>query len=483
MTNYIHQGNKITLNWTVKKGAGLALEDFSRAAVRLFFINATDRIYVPCTISGIGVITATATTENVTRWPEGTYSVELLWVKNMGVAESRCLQRTRVDNLFCLTANESEADSGQAPVTLTLTTVAHSYGYDGLSAYEAAVLRGYAGSETDYYNETLAYEVVNEEDGYEVFDDGKLRLVKATADSDTFINAYLGNKQISLKAIPQEVLTLLDEIAANGVNVGMLGADVLQLINDAALPEATRALVDEMAAKGVSLEMLTPELQRMLSKAVPVSLEVLNEALGRVWDKIEDMTGEVLHGIQMSVSPTYFVGEDGADVHITASSRNSGEKFDQIAFYANDELVVKEKNTDYLEFDFHITEDTDVKCEAYLLGRKYTQEKTITKYSAFWMGSGDNYQEVMVRENLVPKAPRTLPSDLRFSEDVTVAEDGQYIILIMGSSLSEGFIRADMNGFEIPFEAEDITVDNKSYKVYKSLNTYQAGTYNIDING
>ena len=59
MTNYIHQGNKITLNWTVKKGAGLALEDFSRAAVRLFFINATDRIYVPCTISGIGVITAT----------------------------------------------------------------------------------------------------------------------------------------------------------------------------------------------------------------------------------------------------------------------------------------------------------------------------------------------------------------------------------------------------------------------------------------
>ena len=44
----------------------------------------------------------------------------------------------------------------------------------------------------------------------------------------------------------------------------------LELINDAALPEKTRALVDEMAAKGVSLEMLTPELQRMLSKAVPV---------------------------------------------------------------------------------------------------------------------------------------------------------------------------------------------------------------------
>lgn len=210
-----------------------------------------------------------------------------------------------------------------------------------------------------------------------------------------------------------------------------------------------------------------------------VSPEAIVSILNTVLEKLEDITGEQMRGIQMAVSPTYFVGEDGADVHITASSRNSGEKFDQIVFYANDELVVKENNTNYLEFDFHITEDTYIKCEAYLLGRKYTQEKTITKYSAFWMGAGGDYEEVMVEKNLV----ENLPQDLRVSKDVTVEEDGQYIILVMGSSLSEGFIRADMNGFEIPFETEDITVDNKSYKVYKSLNTYQAGTYNIDING
>lgn len=267
------------------------------------------------------------------------------------------------------------------------------------------------------------------------------------------------------------------------------GAVTAEKVDDSVINEKVKPIVDDLANKYDGLIESYSKSGVYLSSSfgdnpyVGINQRVLTDEINMIWDKIEDMTGEVLHGIQMSVSPTYFVGEDGADVHITASSRNSGEKFDQIAFYANNELVVKEKNTDYLVFDFHITEDTDVKCEAYLLGRKYTQEKTVTKYSAFWMGSGDNYQEVMVRENLVPKAPRTLPSDLRFSEDVTVAEDGQYIILIMGSSLSEGFIRADMNGFEIPFETEDITVDNKSYKVYKSLNTYQAGTYNIDING
>jgi len=152
MTHYVHQGNQITLNWTVRKGAGLALEDFSRIGtgdndIVLFLINKYDRIRVACEVDAekFGQINALIDTENTGIWKEGVYSVELVWWKNGETMHARDVQRTRVDNLFCLTTNQFEADSEQAPVLLRLNTVAHAYGYDGLSAYEIACLRGTVG--------------------------------------------------------------------------------------------------------------------------------------------------------------------------------------------------------------------------------------------------------------------------------------------------------------------------------------------------
>lgn len=148
MIHYVYQGNKITLNWKIKKGVGLALEDFTRSVVKLFLISGDDRFVVPCTASR-GVVSAIIEEQLA----EGIYSAEVLWVKNGSINHSRCLQRSCVDNLFCITTNTNEADSSQAPVVLNITTKAATYGYDGLSAYEAAVMRGnYDGNESDFYD-------------------------------------------------------------------------------------------------------------------------------------------------------------------------------------------------------------------------------------------------------------------------------------------------------------------------------------------
>ena len=66
--------------------------------------------------------------------------------------------------------------------------------------------------------------------------------------------------------------------------------------------------------------------------------------------------------------------------------------------------------------------------------------------------------------------------------DITCV-DNDHIIIVMSEGLRPGFIRADMNSFEIPFEETTVTIDNKNYSVFTSRNTYEAGTYNIDING
>lgn len=232
MINYVYQGNKITLNWTVKKGAGLALEDFSRAATHLFLIHGRYRFVVPCTVgpyptdgSEVTVPTGTVYAEITESLPEGTYSAEILWVKNFDSFNgSRNLQRTRVDNLFCVTVNESEASSDQAPAVITATTVAHAYGYDGLSAYEAAVFRGYTGTEEEYYDSILKYEVVVTADP-DFPDDGIWRFVKATESSDSY-TMYFGDKVVTGSIIPSAELDELHDLYTNGVDASMLSSEL-----------------------------------------------------------------------------------------------------------------------------------------------------------------------------------------------------------------------------------------------------------------
>lgn len=231
MINYVYQGNKITLNWTVKKGAGLALEDFSRAATRLFLIHGRYRFVVPCTVgpyptdgSEVTVPTGTVHAEITESLPEGTYSAEILWVKNFDSFNgSRNLQRTRIDNLFCVTVNESEATSDQAPAVITVTTVAHAYGYDGLSAYEGAVFRGYVGTEEEFYKSIPKYEVVvSTDDDIEFPDDGVWRFVKASASATSYTSMYLGSMQVSFASIPSAQLSFLEQIYNSGVTTSLL---------------------------------------------------------------------------------------------------------------------------------------------------------------------------------------------------------------------------------------------------------------------
>ena len=60
--------------------------------------------------------------------------------------------------------------------------------------------------------------------------------------------------------------------------------------------------------------------------------------------------------------------------------------------------------------------------------------------------------------------------------------EGDKLIIVMGASLYDGFIRADLNGAEIQFTEETVLIDGKQYVVLTS-DTWSEGDYNIDING
>jgi hypothetical protein len=55
------------------------------------------------------------------------------------------------------------------------------------------------------------------------------------------------------------------------------------------------------------------------------------------------------------------------------------------------------------------------------------------------------------------------------------------MFIIIPVSHKGEFRRADMNGLGIKIEIPMASTTYDDYIVYKSLNTYKAGTYNIDI--
>lgn len=210
---------------------------------------------------------------------------------------------------------------------------------------------------------------------------------------------------------------------------------------------------------------------------IAISQKLLTEAFSQLWSKIEEMTGENLHGISMTVTPTYYIGEEGCDVHITVDTFELVSVFEKIEIYFNGELIIETEGGSHFEYDTEIFDTTTIACKAIIFGRPYYKEVIVRHYSSFWLGAGTNYADVMVNGNLIP-----IKNMMRGAYDVT-ARTGDHIIIILGDTLRENFIRADINGAEIPFTESELTVDGYGYRVLTSVNAYTEGVYNIDING
>ena len=209
---------------------------------------------------------------------------------------------------------------------------------------------------------------------------------------------------------------------------------------------------------------------------ISISQKTMTDAINKIWQKFEDITGEILQGVNMVVTPEYFISEDGTDVHITANTVDTNGIFEHIAFYGNGTLIAEASNVDYFEHDLHIDETTVIMCKAKIMGVEYTRQSVITHYNSFWLGAGNVYSDIMDVKHVIP-----ITNGMRGAYDVHV-EEGQKIIIIVGESLADGFLRADLNSVEIPFTESTVTVDDKNYKVFVS-EPWVAGDYNIDVNG
>ena len=244
------------------------------------------------------------------------------------------------------------------------------------------------------------------------------------------------------------------------------------------LDQKYQNITDELYSMVASLQVGDIALSQRLGNRedIGISQNALTEMILRIWNKIGEMTGECYMGFNMVVTPTSIFAESGANVHLVADSRSSVSNFDSIRIFANEELVAEDRAVDVLDINFVINETSTIKCIAVIAGKTFTKQETVTMSIPFFMGSGHDYQDVMV-----PECKKELNDTLEGDYDVTIRNNGDYMFIIIPISHKDEFRRADMNGLGLNVEIPMNATEYRDYVVYKSLNTYQAGTYNIDI--
>ena len=209
---------------------------------------------------------------------------------------------------------------------------------------------------------------------------------------------------------------------------------------------------------------------------IGVSQKTLTNSINRLWEKIEQITGEFTRGIRMTVTPDYYIGEGQCNVHVIADTANINDVFEHIQFYINNTLIFEKDDVNHIEFDTTIEDTSIVKCVAKIIGIEYTDQKVINKFNSFFIGAGTTYEQAIDLKNAI-----TTTNNMKGNYYINCNE-GDHIYIIVGSEIANSFSRADMNGIEIPFNERTVEIEGKSFKVYESKNIYQAGVYNIDIN-
>lgn len=96
----------------------------------------------------------------------------------------------------------------------------------------------------------------------------------------------------------------------------------------------------------------------------------------------------------------------------------------------------------------------------------------ISAVNKIYYGSGSAYTDATSSPS-----PKTSPAG---TYNVTVAENGQYVFFVIPATMSIN--KATLSGFDFPLDAPVAeTIDGVSYKVYRSSNTNDAGTYQIVV--
>ncbi len=199
-------------------------------------------------------------------------------------------------------------------------------------------------------------------------------------------------------------------------------------------------------------------------------IEALSAAEQNLTDAVERMETLVKTNSKISIQ---FISHSNAETNIRVNI-TSQSVLRQIKVYINRLLVFTSEDLCYsTQIPFTITEDSDIKVITTNIFDVETtlEEHIVNSYFVpeghIYIGGAYSFDELFANNS---------PQEFTNRYTVTLTRNSNLILMIPTSQV---FVRADMNGIEIPFNQPE-SINN--FKVYTSRNVYQSGTYTIDIN-
>lgn len=211
---------------------------------------------------------------------------------------------------------------------------------------------------------------------------------------------------------------------------------------------------------------------------IGISQATLTMAVNNIYELLEEALDRTIKGFTWTVTPTYIYGEGETEITVTAEPKETGGVLEHVTLFVDGEEVDEDWCLESYTHTFTTDKPVEVKMEAQVLGMVYTRSMNIT--DSFWMGGGSTYDQVYL--DGAPTYLVNVGKGMRVAQNITIPTGGGYIFIIIGNYLNDTFVRADINGVEIPFLPADTTT-LEGFTIYKSENSYTEGTYNIDING
>ena len=188
-------------------------------------------------------------------------------------------------------------------------------------------------------------------------------------------------------------------------------------------------------------------------------------------DKIDNLTENSLL-VSLSVSPTTIFVGDSSTLVFSAKSKDSASSMiitddngNQIASGSGTSLVGSTTVTPSSEgvLGYSVT--------AVVNGTTLSAKSYVNCVRPIYYGSGTNYTDatIVAGSKQTPNGKYT----------ISVNSANNYIYFVVPSSMT--IAKVLMNGLSMPMQSTSVQKDGQSYTSYQSVNGYDVGTYNLDV--
>lgn len=209
------------------------------------------------------------------------------------------------------------------------------------------------------------------------------------------------------------------------------------------------------------------------SDELVISQKVITKKIDDLQDQINNLHPGVI-GVNITANPNLIYDDSSSNVTIIAKM-NDNRIADKIEIKIGEAIIGSENNVSQLSVTHILNGTTTIKATAYQGGFNYDTSTKVTGTKPYYIGSGTEYNNVVndsYKQNIKVSPAGTY--------NVTINSNGDYVWFVVPNSMTINNVT--MSGFNFPLEPPQIVeIEEDTYKVYKSSNTYDAGVITIII--